>query len=91
MNFSERLEDLLKKEGKTKVEVANFAGITTQTFYDWKKKGAVPNADTAVKIAKYLDTSVEYLITGEDENSLSKKVDTLTQKIEAAKKILETP
>lgn len=64
MIFSERVEKLLKEKGKTKAEVAKIAEITTQTFYDWKKKGAVPSADTAVKLAQILGTTVEYLITG---------------------------
>lgn len=90
MSFSDRLEKLLIEKGKTKIEVASFAGIKTQTFYDWRKKGSVPSADTAVKIAKFLETSVEYLITGKEENPLSKKVDNLTQKIDEIRKIIES-
>lgn len=82
MNFSERVEALLTEKGKTKIEVAAYAGITTQTFYDWKKKGAVPSADTALKIAQYLGTSVEYLLTGTEKDLYKTKYNNLLAKIE---------
>ena len=89
MNFSERLEFLLEKKGVSKVEVALIAGISTQTFYDWKKKNTVPSADTAVKIAQYLETSVEYLITGKEESPLADKVEKLENKIDSIRKIID--
>lgn len=46
--------------------IANELGITPSTFSDWKKGKSQPNVDKLVKIARYLGTSVEYLVTGED-------------------------
>ena len=47
-------------------DVAKHTGITPSTFSDWKKGKSSPNADKLVKIARFLNTTVEYLVTGED-------------------------
>lgn len=47
-------------------DVAKATTITPSTFSDWKKGKSTPNADKLVKIARFLDTTVEYLVTGED-------------------------
>lgn len=47
-------------------DVAKNTGITPSTFSDWKKGKSSPNADKLVKIAEYLGTTVEYLVTGSD-------------------------
>lgn len=44
--------------------VAKEAGITPSTFSDWKKGKSAPNAEKLVAIAKVLNTTVEYLVTG---------------------------
>jgi SOS-response transcriptional repressor LexA len=38
--------------------------IRRPSISDWKKNGSYPYADIAVKIAKILNTTVEYLVTG---------------------------
>ena len=67
--FAERLERLIKEKGLTQVAVADSVGIRRPTISDWKKNGSYPTADVAVKIARLLDVSVEYLVTGEDTDT----------------------
>lgn len=43
-------------------------GIPIQTISNWKLRDAPPRADDLLKIAKYLNVSIEWLLTGEDEN-----------------------
>ena len=50
--------------------IASALGITPSTFSDWKKGKSQPNVDKLVKIARYLGTSVEYLVTGESTEPL---------------------
>ncbi len=38
----------------------------TSTISNWIKRRTVPSADTAVKVAKFLGVSVEWLVTGRD-------------------------
>lgn len=66
MDFTERLELLIKNSQITKKELAEKAGITTQSFFDWKKRNAVPGADIACKLAACLNATVEYLVTGKE-------------------------
>jgi transcriptional regulator with XRE-family HTH domain len=51
--------------------VADAIGISLQPFTSWSKRGSIPSADIAFKIAKYFNVSVEWLLTGEDPDGLS--------------------
>ena len=42
-------------------------GVSTGTMSSWITHDRIPKADVAVKIAKALGVSVEYLVTNEDE------------------------
>ena len=69
-NVAQELEYL----GMTNKSLAEKVGITASNVGKGIKQGSVPSAETAVKIAKILDVSVEYLVTGSlgsDRKSLS--------------------
>jgi transcriptional regulator with XRE-family HTH domain len=63
--FYERLERLLKEKGFQQKDLAESCGISSNGISTWKVTGAIPRADIAIKMAKFLDVSTEYLITGE--------------------------
>lgn len=63
--FYLRLERLLQEKKMTKKELADRCGISNNGISTWGVTGTVPRADVAVKIAKTLNVSAEYLITGE--------------------------
>jgi len=73
MNFIERLEYLLKKNKITQAQLSDKIGLRRATISDWKKNGNYPSADDAVKIAKILDVSTDWLITGEDPQGLTEE------------------
>lgn len=50
-------------------DIARQTGITPSTFSDWKKGNSAPNTLKMIAIARVLHTSVEYLVTGEKENT----------------------
>lgn len=50
--------------GMTNKALAEKVGITASNIGKGQKQGSCPSAETAVKIAKVLDVSVEYLVTG---------------------------
>ena len=83
-SFAERLERLLKERMITQIAVADSVGIRRPTISDWKKNGSYPTADVAIKIAKLLNVSVEYLITGEDESPYLEENQKLKEKIQRA-------
>ena len=62
--------DLCEKRNVTPYRVAKGCGFSNVTLSDWKNKGSTPRADKLIAIARYLGTSVEYLVTGEDPAQL---------------------
>lgn len=67
MTFRDRLREEIEYKGLQVKEIASIIGISNSTFLSYIDARAVlPNVETAVKIAKALDVSVEYLVTGED-------------------------
>ena len=69
MNFKERLREEIEYKGMLIKEIAALADVNNNTFLSYiDARGSLPNVETAVKIAKVLGVSVEYLVTGEDSN-----------------------
>jgi transcriptional regulator with XRE-family HTH domain len=71
-SLSARIKAELKRQNKKPGELYRFADITSQAPINWRNKNSIPAADTALKIAEFLDVSVKWLITGEEEPGLSR-------------------
>lgn len=71
MQFIDRLEMKLKERNSSKLELAETLKIRRPTLSEWKRTGAIPNAEVAIRIADYLNVSVEWLITGSDKSGYS--------------------
>lgn len=91
MDFRDRLRDQIEYCGLLDKEVADRAGISKRAIDSYvDSRGCIPSADIAVKIAKVLGTSVEYLVTGEapsvqivvPENSALKHINSYESKAE---------
>jgi len=67
MDFWERLKILIKSQKTTQDWLAQKINIHPVSVSRWISKKIMPRADEAYKIAKALGTSVEYLLTGEDQ------------------------
>ena len=66
MGFRERLREEIKYRGLLVKEVSAAVGISNSTFLSYiDARGILPNVETAVKIAKYLGVTVEYLVDGD--------------------------
>ncbi len=55
---------LLKENGLTQEAMCSTLGIPLNTVRGWVSKDVLPRVDEGVKIAKYLGTTVEYLLSG---------------------------
>lgn len=74
MGFKENLRDEISYQGLMIKEVADKAGIKAGSLSNYlKENSSIPAADVAVKIAKALNVSVEYLVTGK-ESSLNGEI-----------------
>lgn len=81
MDFYENVKILVKKHGFQLIPLLESLGINYSTYKGYKQYGNLPRADEAVKIAKALNTTVEFLVTGEDNNSAAKELETLKSKL----------
>lgn len=66
MNFWERVDDLLDRKDITKKELAYKAKFSASNISKGKSNNNIPSAETAVRIAKVLGVTVEYLVNGTD-------------------------
>ncbi len=62
MDFRERLREEITFSGLSNKEVASQAGITLRSLVSYvSSQSCMPSADVAVKLARVLNTTVEYL------------------------------
>lgn len=66
--ISSRIDNLLTDKKIKKVDLARSIDIPVTTIKGWIQ-GRVPSADAAVKVAKYFDVSVEWLVTGKETDN----------------------
>ena len=61
MNFWETVDSELEYQKKERKDLARAADFDVSNIGKGMKNGSVPLADTAVRIANFLNVSVEYL------------------------------
>jgi len=67
MGFRENLKNELNYSGMLVKELADQTGLKKHTIDNYLSvRGRMPSADAAVRIARALEVSVEYLITGKE-------------------------
>ncbi len=79
-SFIDRLERLLEERDFQKKDLAEAVGISRTGISTWRVSGALPRADIAIKIARFLNVSVEYLVFG-DINELDKMNDSIAYEV----------
>lgn len=68
--FYERLKLICDNKNLTPTKVVKDLGLSSSKVTAWKN-GSNPKADIILKIADYLDCSVDYLLGREDKKSLT--------------------
>lgn len=83
MCFAENLKELLELKDIEIKELANGTGISKNTIDNYLSgQKSIPNAENAVKIAKYLGTTVEFLVTGNiQENEFSQDISKIVKNL----------
>jgi transcriptional regulator with XRE-family HTH domain len=75
-DFRDRIDQLLIPKRWKKPQLAQEAGVNYSTIKTWyNRRESVPNAKDLYCVAKALDTSVEYLLTGQQSPSTKKYED----------------
>jgi len=66
-----RLKKEIKAKNTTQEWIANKIGVPFGTFRKWMTRKTYPNIKEGVEIAKLLETSAEYLVTGTEPEGLN--------------------
>lgn len=74
-DFWKRVDEELDFLGISRTYLANKCEFSLTNIGQGIKLGSTPSADTAVKIAKVLNVSVEYLVTGQDSSLQKENLD----------------
>lgn len=69
MNFWKKVDEELSFLGKSRKELANAMGFDAAIISFGIKRNSVPAADTALKVARFLGVSIDYLLDMNDESS----------------------
>lgn len=69
MQFYERLQELMRKEGLTKYRLARDLGLTDAVVGRWANGVATPRGDNLEKLANRFHVSVDYLMGKSDSTS----------------------
>lgn len=65
MMFAEKLQKLRKQNGLSQEQLAEKLFVSRQAVSKWEM-GTIPDMENMVKIAKYFDCSLDYLLNDED-------------------------
>ncbi|PWI53144.1 helix-turn-helix domain-containing protein [Sulfoacidibacillus thermotolerans] len=65
--FAERLALLRKNKGLTQIEMATALKITLRSYQRYEGKNREPQIDQLILIAKFFNTSIDYLVGLSDD------------------------
>jgi transcriptional regulator with XRE-family HTH domain len=71
MDFWMRLKTEIKAKNTTQEWIAGKIGVPLSTFRKWMTRKTYPDIKEGFEIAKLLESSVEYLVTGNEPGGLS--------------------
>lgn len=77
--FWNNVKSLLKNYKITQKQLSVIINLPERTIENWIGRNTIPDAIEAVKIAQALNTTVEYLVTGEESNKAQQELDKLKQ------------
>ncbi|MBR4599891.1 MAG: helix-turn-helix transcriptional regulator [Treponema sp.] len=69
MNFWKKVDEELSFLGKSRKELANAMGFDAAIISFGIKRNSVPAADTALKVARFLGVSIDYLLDMNEEQN----------------------
>ena len=79
--FWNNVKELLDIKNLTQKELSALTKINLGTLKNQICRNVIPDAIEAVKIAQALNTTVEFLVTGKDENTAAKELAELKAKL----------
>ncbi|MBR2969885.1 MAG: transcriptional regulator [Clostridia bacterium] len=62
VNFIDRFENIIKDKHITKTSLVKSGIISFDNIHQWKKNNRTPRLETIIKLADYLNVSIDYLV-----------------------------
>jgi|GEM_PF-6185717 len=84
----DRIKNLCKTKGVTQIDMCNACNMNIYSHKGRITRNIAPDVFDTLKIARFLGTSVEYLVTGEEKNPLADENSMLKNKIQKVREIL---
>ena len=72
VQLSAIIKEKCKQKGKTIKSLREHAGVSHTFFYDLEKKGYSPSFETMVKIADYLECTLDELLNRTDKPDINR-------------------
>lgn len=72
MIFNEKLQKLRKSNGLSQEQLAEKLGVSRQAISKWEI-GTLPDVDNIVRISRYFDCSLDYLLNNDNDGTEQKK------------------
>ena len=66
MKFGERLARARKEKNITQEQLAELLGVSRQSVSRWESELAYPETEKLIELSRCLDTSIDYLLRGEN-------------------------
>lgn len=79
--FWNNVKSLLKNYKITQKQLSVIINLPERTIENWIGRNTIPDAIDSVKIAQALNTTVEYLVTGEESNKDKQTLETIKTKL----------
>lgn len=70
--FTDRFRQLLQSNGLTAYRIAKETGISQGLMAEYNRGEKIPTVNNLVKIANYLDCSIDYLLGRTDNPEINK-------------------
>lgn len=81
--FWKNVTQLMKSKKIPQEKLCSDLGMSVYTFRSSISKQVLPRVDVAKTIADYLDTSIDFLLTGKENNEYKNRLDNLKQQMTA--------
>lgn len=75
----DRIDDLRKRKGWSKYELAKSIGVSTNTVYSWYRTGAMPSLHNVERLCESLDITYEQFFCGIGSYKLGEQENKLLQ------------
>lgn len=67
MAFGDKLKEIREQQNLSQLEVANALGVSDRTVSVWERNLKMPNLESAIRLSRFLNVSLDLLIDEQDE------------------------